>query len=71
MNSSSTGKKGWLWLLLLPFIGVGWPGLYASMKPEVLGFPEFYWYPILWIVLTGLITWIVYGLTSGAGGHEE
>lgn len=63
MNDSGTRGKGWLWLLLLPFIGTLWPPFYASSGPQLAGFPFFYWYLFLWIILVGIITAVVYGVT--------
>jgi hypothetical protein len=50
----------WNWLLLLPALGLMFPGVYARNTPVLLGFPFFYWYQLGWIILTGLITGIVY-----------
>lgn len=54
----------WYWLLLLPALGLMFPGIYARSTPELFGFPFFYWYQVAWIILTGIITGIVY-LTTG------
>ena len=50
----------WYWLLILPAIAFMFPGTYARTTPELFGFPFFYWYQMGWIVLTSLITGIVY-----------
>lgn len=60
---ASTGKSRrvyWYWLLLLPALGLMFPGMYAHGAPALFGFPFFYWYQFAWILLTGLITGIVY-----------
>jgi hypothetical protein len=57
------GRRGWYWLLLLPFIATLWVSLYAGAQPELGGFPFFYWYLLLWVVLSALITGAVYRLT--------
>lgn len=48
-------------LLSIPFLvlifGIG---LYDTSKPELAGFPFFYWFQMLWIFLTALFTSIVY-----------
>jgi hypothetical protein len=50
-----------LWLLLLlPPIGLLWVPLYNSREPELFGFPFFYWYQLLWVPVTALLTWLVY-----------
>jgi len=50
----------WNWLLIIPAIALLVPSTYARSAPELFGFPFFYWYQALWIVLTGIITGIVY-----------
>lgn len=50
----------WYWLLILPFVGLLFPGLYARTSPELLGFPFFYWYQFAWVIASALITGFVY-----------
>lgn len=50
-----------LLLLLLPLFGLLWVPLYNMREPTVLGFPFFYWYQLLWVPLTALLTWAAYG----------
>ena len=52
--------RGWYVLLLLPFIGLLYPPLYAQHDPELFGFPFFYWYQFAWVPLAALLTWMVY-----------
>ncbi len=54
----------WYWLLLLPFVATLVPPLYARSQPVLFGFPFFYWYQVLWIVLSALIVWTVYAATK-------
>lgn len=50
-----------LWLLLLvPYIGLLWVPFYNFAQPDLLGFPFFYWYQLLWVPLTSLLIWLVY-----------
>lgn len=60
-------KKYWNFLLLLPFLALGYPPLYNKMDPIILGFPFFYWYQFIWIPLTSLIIWIV----NKKGGYSN
>jgi hypothetical protein len=60
-------RAHWNWLLLLPALGLMFPGIYARRSPELLGFPFFYWYQMSWIVLTSVITGIVYFATRDRG----
>jgi hypothetical protein len=50
----------WYLLLLVPFIGLLWVPLYSDTKPELFGFPFFYWYQFAWVPVTALLTWIVF-----------
>lgn len=62
--------KRWLyWLLALPFVATLVPPFYARRAPELFGFPFFYWYQILWIVISALIVWGVYAATR-ENAHE-
>lgn len=52
--------RAWRLLLLAPFFGLLWPQFYSRSAPELWGFPFFYWYQFAWMLLTALITWLVY-----------
>ena len=56
-------KRLWYWLLIVPFAATLVPQIYARSAPALFGFPFFYWYQMLWIVLSALIVWIVYSAT--------
>ena len=62
-------KRLWYWLLVIPFAATLIPPLYARRAPELFGFPFFYWYQILWIVLSALIVFFVY--TRQRGENRE
>jgi hypothetical protein len=47
-------------LLLLPFIGVLWVSSYNTADPVLGGVPFFYWYQLLWVLLSAVICAIVY-----------
>ena len=49
-------------LLLIPFIAVLWVPFYNNVEPAVAGVPFFYWYQLLWIILSAVIIAIVYRL---------
>ena len=53
-------NRHYLWLLLLPFVGLLWIPLYNFKDPVLLGFPFFYWYQLLWVILASLILMVVY-----------
>jgi len=53
-------RKAWYWLFLAPFIGLLWPPLYAKTDPVLFGFPFFYWYQFAWVIVSAVLTGIVY-----------
>ena len=53
-------KRLYYWLLVVPFAATLVPPFYARRAPSLFGFPFFYWYQILWIVLSAVLVWIVY-----------
>lgn len=53
--------RGWHYcVLVLPFVGLLWPPLYARWTPEIFGIPFFYAYQFLWIFLSAGCTAAVY-----------
>jgi hypothetical protein len=54
------GSNWWLLLLLLPYIGLLYPPIYARLEPELWGMPFFIWYQFLWVLITVVITTLVY-----------
>jgi hypothetical protein len=57
--------RRWQWLLVLPFVGLLYPPLYATRSPELFGFPFFYWYQLAWVPLAAVLTWFVYRRMHG------
>jgi hypothetical protein len=38
--------------------------VYLSAEPRLFGFPFFYWYQVIWVVITGLLLVVAYlGIT--------
>lgn len=48
-------RRWWYALLLLPFIGTLLPALYNHANPSFIGLPFFYWYQMLWVILTVIL----------------
>jgi hypothetical protein len=61
-QKKQANKKGpAIWILLaVPYLALCFPQLYARATPVLLGFPFFYWYQFLWVVLTAALLGIVY-----------
>jgi hypothetical protein len=55
--------SAWNLLLFIPALALVFPGVYARATPTLFDIPFFYWYQFGWIVLTGIITAIVYRAT--------
>lgn len=53
-------NRGWFWLLVLPYLGLCFPALYARTTPALFGFPFFYWYQFVWVILSSLLMGLVY-----------
>jgi len=54
-------SRSWLLLLLaIPFIVLLWPPFYNFQDPTLIGIPFFYWFQLLWIIITAIITAVVY-----------
>jgi uncharacterized membrane protein len=62
-NGAGSGRKGrrWIYILLIaPFIATLWVPFYAGDTPELSGIPFFYWYMFLWVIITAVLTALVY-----------
>jgi Protein of unknown function (DUF3311) len=53
-------------LLILPFAGTLIPPIYNRANPQLFGLPFFYWYQLLWVIVTaGLLGLVVYLTREG------
>ncbi|HUZ18936.1 MAG TPA: DUF3311 domain-containing protein [Spirochaetia bacterium] len=59
-------SKVWYVLLVIPFIGTMFPSFYSFDAPRLWGFPFFYWYQMLWVIISAVITFAVYLATREA-----
>src|SRR2546423_15606378 len=57
-------RRLWYVLLILPFVAVLVPNFYDRETPRAWGIPFFYWYQFSWIVVSAILTWIVYVATT-------
>ncbi|MER5431301.1 DUF3311 domain-containing protein [Streptomyces sp. NPDC002588] len=48
--------------LLAPFVAMLWVGSYAKVDPAFIGIPFFYWYQMLWVLLSTALTMVAYQL---------
>jgi Protein of unknown function (DUF3311) len=61
--NNRTRSRAWYWLLLVPLVGTLIPPLYNVEDPTLIGIPFFYWYQLLWVPLSVLVTVMVYRQT--------
>ncbi|MFL6164485.1 MAG: DUF3311 domain-containing protein [Jatrophihabitantaceae bacterium] len=53
----SAGAKAAVTILLaIPILALVIVPIYAKKSPELWGFPFFYWYQLLWVLICGLFT---------------
>ncbi len=55
-------------LLIVPFVALLFPTLYAHAEPRLAGIPFFIWYQFLWVILGVAITALVYALNRDGDG---
>ena len=56
-------RNDWsLALLVIPFLALLYPPLYAHAEPRLSGIPFFIWYQFLWVILGAAIIYLVYVL---------
>ena len=62
-------RDGWSWwylLFVVQFLIVLWPPLYNRADPTLLGVPFFYWFQLLWVIVSAVLTAVVYLATNEA-----
>jgi len=52
----------WHYLLLLPPLLLLWVPSYNRSEPALFGLPFFYWYQMAWVIITAVLTYLVYRL---------
>ncbi len=53
-------RTRWKLLLLLPYLGLCFPFVYARATPWLWGLPFFYWYQFAWVLGASAIIGLVY-----------
>jgi hypothetical protein len=59
---SNKNRRWFLLLLIIPFIAMLWPPFYNHTDPTLFDIPFFYWFQLLWVIITAIITAVVYFL---------
>ena len=60
IEPKSKRRNAWNWLLVVPALALAFPAIYSRPTPELFGFPFFYWYQFVWVVLTSFLLYLVY-----------
>jgi hypothetical protein len=61
---AKAGKSGWYLLLVLECVLALWVPFYNSAEPALAGIPFFYWYQLALVLLSAVLTAIVYFATE-------
>ena len=56
-------RSPWNWLLLLPLVVTLFPPIYNSIDPTLADIPFFYWYQLAAILVSVVVTLVVYRKT--------
>lgn len=67
MTNFSNNRKPntwWMLLLLAPFVGVLWVPFFNRVNPEISGIPFFFWYQFLWVIISAMVTALVYFMAT-------
>ena len=67
MQNEPKSSRGWSWwylLFALQFLVILWPPFYNRIDPTFDGIPFFYWFQLLWVLVSAVLTAIVYFATA-------
>ncbi|GGY32916.1 DUF3311 domain-containing protein [Streptomyces omiyaensis] len=70
MSEATTGKQPVITptrivialCLAAPFVAMLWVSSYAKVEPLFAGIPFFYWYQMLWVLVSTVLTMVAYKL---------
>jgi uncharacterized protein DUF3311 len=67
MKQVSGKRGGWNWwylLFVIQFVVALWPPFYNKAEPYLLDIPFFYWFQLLWVLVSAVLTAAVYFATD-------
>ena len=67
MQEEPKSSRGWSWwylLFVIQFVVILWPPFYNQVDPTFYGIPFFYWFQLLWVLVSAVLTAIVYFATA-------
>jgi hypothetical protein len=65
-ENGAQSKRKWSWwylLFVVQFLVILWPPFYNKAEPMLLGIPFFYWFQLLWVLVSAVFTAVVYFMT--------
>ncbi len=63
-GAQKKNKASWWYLLfLVQVVVILWPPLYNKVEPTLIGLPFFYWFQLLWVIVSAVFTGVVYWAT--------
>ena len=63
-GAQKKNKASWWYLLFVVQVAVIlWPPLYNKVEPTLIGLPFFYWFQLLWVIVSAVFTGVVYWAT--------
>jgi uncharacterized protein DUF3311 len=57
-------------LLAIPLVALGAVPTFSRETPVLWGWPFFYWYQVLWVLITPILTYTAYVLIKRARGER-
>ncbi len=63
MTEPPRARRIWSWwylLFVVQFVAVLWPPFYNRLDPTLFGLPYFYWYQLLWVLISAVFTAAIY-----------
>jgi hypothetical protein len=67
MQNEPTKRGPWSWwylLFLVQFVALLYPPFFNRAEPYIMGVPFFYWYQMLWVLISAVVTAIIYLVTN-------
>ncbi len=58
------GGSWWYLLFLVQFLVALWPPFYNRLEPTLWGVPFFYWFQLLWVIVSAVFTAVIYFATD-------
>jgi hypothetical protein len=60
-------RRNWSWwylLFVVQFLVALWPPYFNRIEPTLMGIPFFYWFQLLWVIVSAVFTAVVYFATQ-------